>query len=334
MSAPDARLEERLQRLLREPGVTDICVNGPGPLWVDRGTGLVRDDLRVDADDVLRALAVRWAMAAGQRLDDAMPYADVRLEGGARLHAVLPPLSPSGVHLSLRVPGRRTLSVEDLVACGSLPEEGAAVLVRLVTGGAPFLVTGGTGTGKTTVLSALLSHVPAWQRLVLVEELAELRPQHPHVVRLQTRAANGEGAGGVGLDVLIRQSLRMRPDRLVVGEARGREVVDMLAAFNTGHVGGCGTLHADRPEAVVARVEALAAMAGLPAAAAHSQLAAGVRAVVHLHRRPDGERMVQGLSVLEVHGSRVVVVPAVVFEPGRVRRLPAADRLDPRDRTP
>jgi pilus assembly protein CpaF len=323
-----------LDELLADPQVSDVCVNGPGWVWVDRGEGMRRSHLRLDSDQELRALAVRLAAAGGQRLDDAMPYADVRLSHGVRLHAVLPPLSPTGVHLSLRVPPRTAMTLDDLLAHRSLPVDGAEILTDLVVRGIPFLVIGGTGTGKTTVLSALLSLVPHGQRLVLVEDLAELRPDHPHVVRLEARRPNAEAAGEVSLATLIRQALRMRPDRLVVGEARGPEMVDLLAAFNTGHIGGCATLHCDRPALLPARVEALAATSGQPAAAARTQLAAGVRAVVHLCRDGDGRRRIAGIAALradpgpsgDVH---LTVVPAWHFaiDPDSVRRDDGADLL-------
>jgi pilus assembly protein CpaF len=231
----------------------------------------------------------------------------------------------------LRVPPRRTFRLDELVAAGSVPEDGAELLQRLVTSRLAFLVTGGTGTGKTTVLSTLLSLVPAGERLVLVEDAAELRPAHPHVVRLETRSANAEGAGAVDLATLVRQALRMRPDRLVVGEVRGAEVLDLLGALNTGHEGGCGTVHANRAEHLPARVEALAAAAGMPRDAAHSQLAAAVDAVIHLRRLPDGPRRVAGVAVLTVSGEgRVVATPAMRFLPTGVTAGPGAGELEER----
>jgi pilus assembly protein CpaF len=203
---------------LHDPAVTDVLVNGPGPVWVDRGDGVRRTPLVIGDERTLRRLAQRLVAACGRRLDDAMPHADARLPDGTRLHAVLPPVSPQGTCLSLRVPPRRTFTLADLIAMGSVPSAGADLLHRIVDARVPFLVTGGTGTGKTTVLSTLLSLVPPDERIILVEDAAELRPAHPHVVRLEARVANAEGAGAIDLATLVRQALRMRPDRLVVGE--------------------------------------------------------------------------------------------------------------------
>src|SRR5690606_25793729 len=221
----------------------------------------------------------RLAGSAGRRLDDASPYVDARLPDGARLHAVLAPVSTRGTCLSLRVPPRRAFSLEELTRVGSLTADGAALLRRMVGAKLAFLVSGGTGSGKTTLLSALLSLVPPAERLVLVEDSRELAPDHPHVVQLEARPPNSEGAGEITVRTLVRQALRMRPDRLVVGEVRGAEVVDLLAALNTGHEGGCGTIHANSAAEVPARVEALGIAAGFSRAAVHSQLAAAVHAI-------------------------------------------------------
>jgi pilus assembly protein CpaF len=318
-----------LERLLHLGDVSDVVVNGPGPAWVDRGRGLERTEVVIDDEATLRRLAQRLVAACGRRLDDAVPYADARLPDGTRVHAVLPPISPQGTCLSLRVPPRRAFTLDELVAAGSVPPAGADVLRRLVATRVAFVVSGGTGAGKTTVLSSLLSLADPAERLVLVEDASELRPTHPHVVRLETRLPNAEGAGGVGLDVLVRQALRMRPDRLVVGEVRGAEVVDLLSALNTGHDGGCGTLHANGPEAVPARFEALGVAAGLGRDAVHAQLAAGVRAVVHVARRRDGSRGVAGLAVLASDPDGIVRArSAFRFEARGITRGPAADVFD------
>jgi pilus assembly protein CpaF len=281
-----------LQPLVDGPGVTDVLVNGPDSVWVDCGDGLRRVAVDLGGEQGVRALAVRLAAGAGRRLDESVPWVDARLPAGVRLHAVIPPVSPSGTHLSLRVLRSGRLDLETLVAGGCLHPAWREVLQRLVTWHAAFLVTGGTGSGKTTLLAALLSLAPVQERLVLVEDVAELQPAHPHVVRLEARHANVEGRGGIGLEVLVRQALRMRPDRIVVGECRGPEVRDLLAALNTGHAGGCGTLHANAPAEVPARLEALGLMAGLGRDAVQAQAAAAFDAVVHLIRGPDGVRRV------------------------------------------
>ncbi|MEX2289949.1 MAG: TadA family conjugal transfer-associated ATPase [Mycobacteriales bacterium] len=289
-----------LEPLLRDPAVTDVLVNAPDEVWVDRGAGLERAAVRFPDDLAVRRLAQRLAAPTGRRLDDAQPWVDARLPDGVRLHAVLPPVSPGGTCLSLRVARTRVFSLAELVEAGSVPPDGAELLARLMASRAAFLVTGGTGTGKTTLLSALLSLAEPADRLLLVEDAGELAPAHPHVVRLEARPPNLEGAGAVTLRDLVRQALRMRPDRVVVGEVRGSEVVDLLAALNTGHEGGCGTLHANSARDVPARLEALAAVAGLQREALHSQLAAGLRLAVHLVRsRTAGVRRVAEVCVLD-----------------------------------
>jgi pilus assembly protein CpaF len=308
-----------LEALLTDPGISDVLVNGPDEVWVDRGDGLTRVSVDFRDEAAVRRLAQRLAASAGRRLDTAQPTVDARLPGGIRLNAVLPPISPTGTVISLRVVARRTYSLAELQELGSLRPEMTALLHELVAARLAFLVTGGTGTGKTTLLSSLLSCVAPAERIVLVEDSGELAPVHPHVVRLEARLPNVEGAGAVGLRELVRQALRMRPDRLVVGEVRGGEVVDLLAALNTGHEGGCGTVHANTPEAVPARLEALAAAAGLAREALHSQLGAAVDAVVHLSRGTNGRRRVAMIAALQRdHAGWVRAVPALTARPDRV----------------
>jgi pilus assembly protein CpaF len=286
-----------LEPLLRLPGVTDVLVNGPEQVFLDRGSGLERTQVTFADDSAVRRLAQRLAAAGGRRLDDATPHVDVRLSDGTRFHAVLAPLARPGTLLSLRVPHHRVLSIKELLAAGTVTEHGARLLRTLVSRRLAFLVSGGTGSGKTTLLNSLLSLVPPDQRLVLVEDASELRPAHPHVVGLEARPPNVEGVGEVSLRTLVRQALRMRPDRLVVGEVRGAEVVELMAALNTGHEGGCGTIHANSARDVPARVEALALAAGLGRDAAHSQFLAGVDAVLHLGRDTDGRRVLLEVAV-------------------------------------
>jgi pilus assembly protein CpaF len=295
-----------LEPLLRTPGVTDVLVNGPGSVWIDRGGGLEPVDVQFPDEAAVRRLAVRLAAAAGRRLDDAAPWVDAGLPDGTRLHAVLPPVSGSGTCLSLRVLRRAVLSFADLAARGAFPGAAADLLTATVRARLAFLVTGGTGTGKTTVLSALLGLADPGERLVLCEDAPELAPLHPHVVRLLTRPPNVEAAGAVTLRDLVRQALRMRPDRLVVGEVRGGEVVDLLAALNTGHDGGCGTVHVNRAADLPARLEALGEAAGLGRAAVHSQAAAALSLVVHLRRSGAG-RHVAELGVVRRRGELIEV---------------------------
>jgi pilus assembly protein CpaF len=313
-----------LEPLLGDPATTDILVNGAEEVWVDRGDGLERTAVHFSDDAAVSRLARRLAAAAGRRLDDAVPWVDARLPDGTRLHAVLAPVAAPGSTLSLRLPRRRGFELTELVH-----PETADLLDAVVAAKVGFLITGGTGSGKTTVLSALLSRVAASERIVVVEDCRELRPRHPHVVRLEARPPNVEGAGAVTVRDLVRQALRMRPDRLVVGEVRGAEVVDLMAALNTGHEGGCGTVHANAPTQLPARIEALAGAAGLGRDAAHSQLAAAVGLVVHVARGPAGVRGVAELGVLRVRPSgRVQGVTAMRADSdGRPQPGPGAARL-------
>jgi pilus assembly protein CpaF len=318
-----------LEPLLRLDGVTDVLVNGAEQVWIDRGGGLELTGISFHDDAAVRRLAQRLAAGAGRRLDDASPHVDLRLADGTRFHAVLAPLARPGTIVSLRVPRQRVFTMDGLVAAGAVSVEGAALLESVVRQRLAVLVSGGTGSGKTTLLNALLSLVGEEERLVLVEDASELRPEHRHVVALEARPPNIEGAGEVTLRTLVRQALRMRPDRLVVGEVRGAEVVDMLAAMNTGHEGGCATIHANSAADVPSRVEALALAAGLTREAVHSQLASAVDVVVHLARDRDGVRQVQEIGVVtRREDSTVDIVTGVRFAAdGSLRPGPAVDAL-------
>jgi pilus assembly protein CpaF len=234
-----------LTPLLLDPDVTDVLVNG-GEVWVDKGAGLERVDLRAGGPIDARRLAQRLAAACGRRLDEACPFVDARLPDGTRLHAVLPPIATAGPYLSLRTVRHRALAMPELVGRGTVTAAGAEVLSAIVASRLSYLVSGGTGSGKTTLLASLLSLVPPTERIVIVEDSAELRPHHPHAVSLQGRTPNVEGAGAVSLRDLMRQALRMRPDRLVVGECRGAEVVDLLTVYQT-NVGVLPCGHEDSP---------------------------------------------------------------------------------------
>ncbi|MEU0525326.1 TadA family conjugal transfer-associated ATPase [Streptomyces niveus] len=301
-----------LEPLLADPSVTDVLVSAPDRVWVDRGGGLELTEVSFADASAVRRLAQRLAAVAGRRLDDARPWVDARLPDGTRMHAVLPPVAVGSTHLSLRVVRPRAFSPAELTAAGTVPPGGERLLRALIEARVSFLISGGTGSGKTTLLSALLGLVGERERIVLAEDSAELRPDHPHVVRLEARPANQEGAGEVTLEDLVRQALRMRPDRLVVGEVRGAEVTTLLAALNTGHEGGCGTVHANTAADVPARLEALGTAAGLDRAALHSQLAAALSVVIHLVRDRAGTRRIAEVHVLERDAAGLVVpVPAL-----------------------
>ncbi|WP_026422893.1 TadA family conjugal transfer-associated ATPase [Actinokineospora inagensis] len=295
-----------LDPLVRDPTTTDVLVTAPDQVWVDGAEGLRRTAVRFSGEDAVRRLAQRLAMSAGRRLDDAQPYVDGWLPGQVRLHAVLPPLVEHTC-LSLRVLRPATHRLADLRDLGTFDDEIHQLLNAVITARLAFLVTGATGSGKSTLLAALLGAVPANERIVCVEDAGELQPGHPQFVRLVARPPNIEGAGEVTLRDLVRQGLRMRPDRLVVGEVRGAEVVELLASLNTGHDGGAGTVHANSPQELPARLEALAALGGLDRAALHSQLAAAIQVVLHMRRAPT--RTVSEIALLARTPHTVAVQP-------------------------
>ena len=305
-----------LEPLLRAEGATDVLVTSPRDVWVDDGNGLRRSAIRFDDEAAVRRLAQRLAAAAGRRLDDAQPWVDAQLTevGGGRftvrMHAVLPPVAAGGTCLSLRVLRPASQDLAALAAAGAIAPDADRLLRAIIAARLAFLVSGGTGAGKTTLLAAALGAVDERERILCVEDAAELQPQHPHLVRLVARSANVEGAGEITLRQLVRQALRMRPDRIIVGEVRGAEVIDLLAALNTGHDGGAGTVHANSPAEVPARLEALAALGGLDRAALHSQLAAAVQVVLHVSRGSEGRRLTDIALLRRDRSGRVGTMPA------------------------
>ncbi len=274
----------QLAPLLQDPLVTDVLINGPQQVWVDSGGGLCKTKLDFGSSANLRALAVRLAGAAGKRLDDAAPIADGTLPGGIRLHAVLPPLAVPYPAISLRCPRAKGLNFAQLVESGTVPAPLAPVVTGLIARKASCFISGATGSGKTTLLSALLELVPANQRIVCIEEVSELFPAHPHLVHLQERSANVQGAGAVPMSSLVRAAMRMRPDRIVLGECRGAEVREVLSAMNTGHEGTWATVHANAVTEVPARLVALGALALMPESTVAAQVVAGVDAFLQIRR--------------------------------------------------
>ncbi|MGV0815404.1 TadA family conjugal transfer-associated ATPase [Mycolicibacterium boenickei] len=291
-----------LEPLLCAATTTDVLVTAPDAVWVDDGNGLHRSTVCFPDEGAVRRLAQRLALLAGRRLDEAQPWVDGQLTGigpfTVRLHAVLPPVAAAGTCLSLRVLRPATQNLDTLTASGAIPQQAADLLRAIIRARLAFLVSGGTGCGKTTLLAAALGAVADHERIVCVEDAAELAPAHPHLVKLVARGANVEGVGEVTVRDLVRQALRMRPDRIVVGEVRGAEVVDLLAALNTGHDGGAGTVHANNPAEVPARLEALGALGGLDRAALISQLAAAVQVLLHVGRDNTGRRRLAEIAVL------------------------------------
>jgi pilus assembly protein CpaF len=306
-----------LAAVLASPDVTDVLVNRPDAVWADRGSGLQRVDVRFRDEEEVRRLAVRLAGAAGRRLDVGSPYVDAQLPGGIRLHAVLPPIAVDGTCLSLRLHREAARDIDFLTAAGSLHPSFAAVLDAMLVARLTLVISGGAGSGKTTLLGALLPRISAAERIVIVEDASEIPADHPHLVRLQARPANVEGAGEITLRDLVREALRMRPDRLIVGEVRGVELLDLLLAANTGHDGGLTTLHANGVADVPARIEALAMLAGIGRAAAHSLLGSALQAAVHLRRTPGGLRFVADIAVLRRSADGfVTTVPALSWTGG------------------
>ncbi|MGV8877006.1 MAG: TadA family conjugal transfer-associated ATPase, partial [Rhodoglobus sp.] len=282
--------------------ITDVFVNGAHEVWIDRGAGLESiGDIGMTEPD-LRSLAVRLIALGGRHIDEATPCVDVRLAGGVRVHAVLPPISPGGTLLSIRVPSIQPYSLAELDRAGFFAEVPRERVNAVIDGRLNVLISGASGAGKTTFLGALLGGSSPLERIVAIEDVAELRVVHPHFVSLEARQANLEGVGGYDMSALVRQALRMRPDRLVVGECRGAEIRELLGALNTGHDGGAGTVHANSLRDVPSRLEAMGALAGLDASAIARQAVSAIGAVLHIERA-DGQRRLTQLGRLVLDGS-------------------------------
>jgi pilus assembly protein CpaF len=315
-----------LQELTRDVSVTDIFVNAPDSVWVDRGQGIERTGVAFTSEAQLRALAARLVAAGGRRLDDGAPCVDVRLVGGYRVHAVLPPISTAGTLLSVRIRREHVFSMDELRTGGMFGGIVQDVLERVVERRLSFLISGATGSGKTTLLSTLLGLCSPAERLVLIEDASELNPVHPHIVSLESRHGNLEGGGEVDLGELVRQALRMRPDRLVVGECRGAEVRELLTAMNTGHTGGGGTIHANTATAVPARLTALGALAGLGPDAVRLQASSALDVVIHVERSAQG-RHIACIGVVDDGPGGLAVVPALESRSGALSHGPASASL-------
>ena len=296
-----------LGSLVAETGMTDVFVNPDGSVWCDRGHGAVCErGIRIPAEEA-RELAVRLIALGGRHVDEATPCVDVRLGDGVRVHVVLPPVATGGPAVSIRLQRRVPITLDELLADSFFSLVPVEAVLPLVRDRANLLITGAGGSGKTTLLGALLARAGQQERIVVLEDVAELRIPHPHVVGLEARQANLDGAGAISLDRLVREALRMRPDRLVIGEVRGAEVRELLSALNTGHDGGAGTLHANSLADVPARLEALGALAGLTVEAMARQAVSAFDAVLHIERTPAGRRLVAlGRFGLDARGRLVV----------------------------
>lgn len=311
---------------LADPSVTDVFVNGRGGLFVDHGSGARACPEWRASEREVRQLATALIAAGNRHVDDAHPCVDVRLPGGLRVHVVLAPISTAGTAISIRVARPGVSTFEDLVALGAADAHEALFLQEAVARRANFLVSGAAGVGKTTLLAALLALAPATERIVTIEDVAELVIDHPHHVALEARQPNLEGAGAVSLARLVREALRMKPDRLVIGECRGGEVRELLTALNTGHDGGAGTVHANSLADVATRLEALGALAGLDDAALARQVASAMEFVVHLERDRDGARRIAAIGDFRIEDGRLRVVQrAYAAAPGsrRAKRVSA-----------
>ncbi|MDR6791232.1 pilus assembly protein CpaF [Pseudarthrobacter oxydans] len=329
-----------LQRLLDDPAVTEIMVNRMDQIYVERKGHLTLADSRFSSEEHLRKVIERIVSKVGRRIDESSPLVDARLEDGSRVNAVIPPLAVGGSSLTIRKFSKTPLTVRNLIDFGTLTPEMAELLNACVKAKLNIIVSGGTGTGKTTLLNVLSSFLPSDERIVTIEDAVELQIQQDHVVRLESRPPNTEGKGEVTIRELLRNSLRMRPDRIVVGEVRGGESLDMLQAMNTGHDGSLSTVHSNSPRDAVARLETLVLMAGmdLPLRAIREQIASAVNLIVQISRLRDGSRRITHVTEVQgMEGDIVTLQDAFVFDysagvdqQGRFLGKPVATGIRPR----
>ncbi len=306
-----------LQPLVEDPTITEVMVNGPSNVYIERAGRLERSNVYFEDEPHLRRVIERIVTRVGRRIDESSPLVDARLLDGSRVNAIIPPLAVSGSTLTIRKFSHEALSVDDLIKLGTLAPEMAELLDACVRARLNVIISGGTGTGKTTLLNILSSYLPNDERIISIEDAVELQLQQEHVVRLESRPANIEGRGEVTIRDLVRNALRMRPDRIVVGEVRGAEALDMLQAMNTGHDGSLSTVHANSPRDALARLETLVLMAGmeLPLRAIREQVASAVDLVVHLTRLRDGTRRVTHVTeVVGMEGQTITTQDVFLFD--------------------
>ena len=299
-----------IERLLADDSVTEIMVNGPFDIWVERQGRLYQTTVRFNDDSHLRRIINKMVAQVGRRIDESSPMVDARLPDGSRVNAIIPPLSLSGPIVTIRKFANKRLDLQEMIRLGSLSEETVDFLQRCIAAQLNILISGGTGTGKTTLLNALSQAVSDAERIVTIEDAAELQLKQQHVLRLEGRPKNIEGQGEVTIRDLVRNSLRMRPDRIIVGEVRGAEALDMLQAMNTGHDGSLSTVHANSPRDALARIETMVLMAGidLPVRAIREQVSSALECIVHLERLEDGSRRVTAISEVQRMESEVVTM--------------------------
>jgi pilus assembly protein CpaF len=308
--ADDALGHGPLERLLADDSISEIMVNGPYDIWIERHGRLFDTNVRFDDESHMRRIINKIVAEVGRRVDESSPMVDARLPDGSRVHIIIPPLSLSGPLITIRKFSKKRLSLDELIKLGSLNTESVDYLQRCVHAELNILISGGTGSGKTTLLNALSAAIPDEDRIITIEDAAELQLNQRHVLRLESRPKNIEGEGEVPIRELVRNSLRMRPDRIVVGEVRGAEALDMLQAMNTGHDGSLSTVHANSPRDALARVETMVLMAGydLPVRAIRQQVCSALDLIVHLERLEDGSRRVTAITEVQRMEAEVVTL--------------------------
>src|SRR5213078_2887760 len=306
--ADDALGHGPLERLLADDSISEIMVNGPYDIWIERHGRLFDTNVRFDDESHMRRIINKIVAEVGRRVDESSPMVDARLPDGSRVNIIIPPLSLSGPLITIRKFSKKRLTLDEMIKIGTLSSEAVDYLQRCVHAELNILISGGTGSGKTTLLNALSTAIPDSERIVTIEDAAELKLNQRHVLRLESRPKNIEGQGEIPIRDLVRNSLRMRPDRIIVGEVRGAEALDMLQAMNTGHDGSLSTIHANSPRDALARVETMVLMAGydLPVRAIREQVSSALDGIVHLERLEDGSRRVT--SITEVQGMESDVV--------------------------
>jgi pilus assembly protein CpaF len=302
-----------LERLLADDSITEIMVNGPSEIWIERQGRLYETTVRFNDESHLRRIINKMVAQVGRRIDESSPMVDARLPDGSRVNAVIPPLSLSGPLVTIRKFSKRRLTLDDMVSLGTLSEGSIEFLRRCVVAELNVLISGGTGTGKTTLLNALSAAIPDQDRIVTIEDAAELKLNQRHVLRLEARPMNIEGEGAIPIRELLRNSLRMRPDRIIVGEVRGAEALDMLQAMNTGHDGSLSTVHSNSPRDALSRIETMVLMAGydLPLRAIRQQVSSALDLILHLDRFEDGSRRVSHITEVQRMESDVITLQDV-----------------------